>query len=229
MQPALLLFDIDGTLLRGATSEHVAALHAALHEVHGIDADGVPVDPGGRTDPEIARLILLQRGISAERIDGLGDKVEEVTVREYAARVADDLSHTVLPGVAELLGSLAGRSGVRLALLTGNFEPIARLKLARAGIGGHFEPRQGAFGSDHEDRAMLPAIARARAGDGAPHPRERTIVIGDTPRDIACAHADSVRCVAVATGSAPLSDLGAADAVAPDARAAATLIEELIG
>jgi phosphoglycolate phosphatase-like HAD superfamily hydrolase len=64
-----------------------------------------------------------------------------------------------------------------------------RVKLARAGIGDYFEPGQGGFGSDHLDRSELPAIARARA-DG--WPRERTVVIGDTPRDIACARADGV-------------------------------------
>ena len=65
--------------------------------------------------------------------------------------------------MSELLEGLAARDDVRLALLTGNFEPIARLKLERAGIGHYFPPGQGAFGSDHEDRAELPAIARARA------------------------------------------------------------------
>ncbi len=80
---------------------------------------------------------------------------------------------------------------MRLALVTGNFEPVARLKLARAGIGRYFPSGQGGFGSDSEDRAALPAIARRRAGPtGIPYPRERTIVIGDTPRDIACARAD---------------------------------------
>ncbi len=84
-----------------------------------------------------------------------------------------------------------------LALVTGNYEPIARLKLRAAGIGGFFRRGQGGFGSDHEDRAMLPQIARRRAGDddGNPWPRAQTAVIGDTPRDIACARADGVRVV----------------------------------
>jgi phosphoglycolate phosphatase-like HAD superfamily hydrolase len=103
-------------------------------------------------------------------------------------------------------------------LLTGNFEAIARLKLARAGIGDVFAPGQGAFGSDAEDRAALPAIARRRAGTpAAPYPRHETIVIGDTPRDIRAARADGVRCVAVATGSFSVDALAAADVVARDA------------
>jgi phosphoglycolate phosphatase-like HAD superfamily hydrolase len=112
-----------------------------------------------------------------------------------------------------------------LALLTGNLEPIARLKLDRAGLGAFFARGQGAFGSDDEDRAALPAIARGRAGSGdEPYPRRGTVVIGDTPRDVACAHGDGVRCVAVATGPYPPEALSAADAVARDAAELAALL-----
>jgi phosphoglycolate phosphatase-like HAD superfamily hydrolase len=119
----------------------------------------------------------------------------------------------------DLLRWLAGQDNVRLSLLTGNLEPIARLKLARAGIGEYFARGQGAFGSDSEDRAELPAVARRRAGrrGGEPYPRTRTAVIGDTPLDIACARADGVRAVAVATGPFTIEDLRAADDVAADA------------
>ena len=117
-----------------------------------------------------------------------------------------------------MLDWLAQREGVRLGLLTGNYEPIARLKLKRAGIGWAFPPGQGAFGSDAEDRTALPAIARRRAGTPhAPHPRQATIVIGDTPRDIACARADGLRCVAVASGPFSSEALMDADTVARDA------------
>jgi len=189
--------------------------------VHGIGepGDGVVVDPAGRTDGEIARLLLLGHGVPAHRIDERATDVRIACCEAYARLCPDDLSHTVLPEVPELLGELAARDGLRLALLTGNYEPVARLKLRSAGIGHGFAPRQGAFGSDDEDRALLPAIARERAGDGHPHPRERTVVIGDTPRDVACAHADGVRCIAVATGRFTGAELHAAgaDAVAASA------------
>jgi phosphoglycolate phosphatase-like HAD superfamily hydrolase len=213
--PLLLLFDVDGTLLRGATDAHSDALHAALHEVHGIDAARVrwTLAPAGRTDSEIARAILLGAGISAQRIDDRCDDVREACCRHYAELCPPDLSEFVLPGVPELLNELAGGTAT-LALLTGNYEPVARLKLARAGVGRWFAPRQGAFGSDAEDRVALPPIARRRAGTlGHPFPRERTIVIGDTPRDIACAHADDVRCIAVATGPFAAGELTGADTV----------------
>jgi phosphoglycolate phosphatase len=237
----LLLFDIDGTLVAGATDAHRDALYEALRDVHGVDAwallGGSPrapaarpeseaerarssrLSPAGRTDGEIARIILLCAGVSAERIDDRADEVREACCRAYVRLCPKDLSDTVLPGIVELLDWLADRREMKLALLTGNYEPVARLKLARAGIGQHFPSGQGAFGSDAEDRAALPAIARRRAGVlGTPHARERTIVIGDTPRDIACARADQLRCFAVATGPYPVAELASADQVLADAR-----------
>ena len=116
-----------------------------------------------------------------------------------------------------------------LSLVTGNLEAVARMKLRAAGIGDRFPSGQGGFGSDHEDRTELPAVARARAGAGGdPHPRERTLVIGDTPRDIACARADGVRCVAVAGGPYPPEALADADAVARDARGLLAAIAPLL-
>lgn len=223
----LLLFDIDGTLLSGATAEHADALHAAVHRVHGIDVARRPArfDPAGRTDGEIARVLLLGAGISAARIDERADAVREACCAAYARLCPPDLSAMVLPGIPALLQWLASQPGVRLSLLTGNFEPVARLKLLRAGIGQWFATGQGAFGSDSEDRAALPAIARRRAGS---YPRERTLVIGDTPRDIACAQADGVRCAAVATGRYSVADLRGADVAVADAHQLREALERLL-
>jgi phosphoglycolate phosphatase-like HAD superfamily hydrolase len=215
--PLLLLFDIDGTLLGGAATAHAQALHEALEQVHGVNARRIkiPIDPSGRTDPEIARALLLSVGVSAEQIDERADRVRDECCRAYARLCPQDLSQTVLTGIPDLLAWLAGQPDVLLGLLTGNYEPVARLKLRSAGLGRWFPSDQGAFGSDSEDRTMLPAVARRRAGSvGAPHPRERTVVIGDTPRDIACARADEVGIVAVATGRYSADALGDADAVA---------------
>jgi phosphoglycolate phosphatase len=230
----LLLFDIDGTLLTGATRAHSQALDAALREVHGVDPANVrgQIAPAGRTDGEIARLILLDLGVSAFRIDELADDVREACSRTYAEICPPDLSEFVVPGIPDLLPWLAARPGVKLGLVTGNFEAVGRVKLARAGIGKWFPSGEGAFGSDSEDRAALPAIARRRAGKtggraGVPFPRDRTIVIGDTPRDIACARADGVRCVAVATGPFGVDELGGADAVARDAGELRARLEDL--
>jgi len=223
----LLLFDIDGTLLLKAFHAHREALDAALATVYGLPSPRSPaIQAAGRTDLEIARAILLANDVSAERIDDRLDDFCARAAEEYARRCPADLSSHVAPGMAALVTSLAARHSVRLALVTGNLEPIAHLKLARAGLGGHFARGQGAFGSDDEDRAALPEIARRRAGtDDAPYARERTLVIGDTPRDIACAHADGVRCIAVATGPYGVEDLATADVVARDGIELADLLE----
>ena len=221
----LLLFDIDGTLLTRAGKAHAEALNRAIREVHGVDPDNLRerINPAGRTDGEIARLILLDRGVSARRIDERAADVREACCRIYAQICPPDLSSYVVPGIPGVLEWLGGLGDDHeLGLVTGNYEPVARLKLSRAGLGKWFASVPGGFGSDSEDRAALPGIARRRAAlqDGlasTSYPREQTIVIGDTPRDIACARADGVRCIAVATGQFGAEELVEADAVARDA------------
>ncbi len=227
----LLLFDIDGTLLRDAADAHRDAIHEALRVVHGVTSPqrrGMEV--AGRTDADIARSLLVHAGVSAGQIDERADDVRIAACEAYARLCPGDLTAHVVPGIATLLGRLAERRDARPALVTGNFEPIARLKLRAAGIGHRFASGQGGFGSDHEDRALLPAIARRRAGGaGDPWPRARTVVIGDTPRDIACARADGVRVIAVTTGAFDADQLRGADAVAGDARELGALLERWLG
>jgi phosphoglycolate phosphatase-like HAD superfamily hydrolase len=212
----LLLFDIDGTLLLKASRDHALALHAALRRIHGLQE--IPtgqIEAAGRTDGAIARALLTLAGVSAEQIDERARDVAVATCEEYQRRCPADLSEHVAAGVPEVLDKLAARDDVRLALVTGNLECVARLKLERAGLGQYFERGQGAFGSDSEDRSDLPQIARRRAGD---HPAEQTVIIGDTPRDIACARADGVHCIAIATGPFRAADLHGADVVIDMAR-----------
>jgi phosphoglycolate phosphatase-like HAD superfamily hydrolase len=184
------------------------------------------VEVAGRTDQAIARDLLAAAGVTGADVDARTADVLAGTVAAYERLVDDDLSAFVAPGVAELLEALAARpDDFRLSLVTGNLEPIAHLKLARAGIGAFFAPGQGGFGSDSEHREDLPAIARARAAD-PPWPRERTVVIGDTPRDIACARADGVHVAAVTTGRFGAEALAEADAVVDDARALLPVLED---
>jgi phosphoglycolate phosphatase-like HAD superfamily hydrolase len=223
--PLLLLWDIDGTLLQRASVEHADAMRRALVDVHGsLEFDGHHVEAAGRTDGAIARDLLLAAGLASDAIDARADDLVTAACALYDELCPADLSARVAPGVVDILPRLAARpEDFRFSLVTGNFERIARLKLARAGIGDWFPEGQGAFGSDAEDRERLPPIARARAGDW---PRERTVVIGDTPRDIACARADGVRVIAVATGPFGVEALADADAVADSAEAIVPVLED---
>ena len=200
----------------------------AAQEVHGVsDLGSHRVEAAGRTDLAIARSMLLAAGVAAGR-DRRPRRPRSRRARSlaYAELCPADLSPRLAPGIVELLEALAARpDAFTLSLVTGNLEPVARLKLDRAGIGHHFPADQGGFGSDHHRRAELPPIARARMSS-PPWPRERTVVIGDTPRDIACARADGVRVAAVATGPFAVTELADADAVADDARSLLPVLED---
>ena len=187
--------------------------------------DGLPVEAAGRTDAAIARDLLRAAGVADAAIDARADDVAAAAVAAYEELCPPDLSAYVAPGVADALAALAEEPEIyRLALVTGNLEPVARRKLASAGIGHYFAVGQGGFGSDAEDRSELPAVARVRAGGW---PRERTVVIGDTPRDIACARADGVRVIAVATGPFTPEALADADAVVDGVRAVLPVLADL--
>jgi phosphoglycolate phosphatase len=217
----LALLDIDGTLLLGRPHAHTAALAAAASELFGVPAtedDVVAIRPAGRTDREIARLVLRRHGIPDDRITaGLPGWIARAC-ELYPTLEPLHPPPVVAPGAAEALEALRD-DGVTLALLTGNLEPIAHAKMAAAGLGDWFPRGRGAFGSDHDRRDALVPIAVARDG-GDPH----VVVVGDTPRDVACAHAGGARCVAVTTGTHGPDDLAGADAVADGLLTAAVVI-----
>jgi phosphoglycolate phosphatase-like HAD superfamily hydrolase len=220
----LLLFDIDGTLLLEAGRPHREALLGALRDVYALENPARHrVSAAGRTDSQIARDIALAGGLPSERFDALLPELQRACVEAFERHCPPRL--TPAPGVPELLRALASDPELRLSLLTGNYELVARAKLERAGIGHYFPAGQGAFGSDAEQRELLGPIARARAGaPGPPYPREQTTIIGDTPLDIACARADGLGVIAVATGPYAADALSAADAVADDAYALRDLL-----
>ena len=125
-----------------------------------------------------------------------------------------------MPGTHEAIAAIAAHDGVVQSLLTGNIEPNVEVKLSPFGLDRHLEIDVGAYATDHPVRSELVAIARGKVaakhgGEVAP---EDTVLIGDTPRDVAAAHDNGARAVAVATGSYSVADLEAtgADAVLAD-------------
>ena len=204
----LLLWDIDGTLIRGggAVSE---AYRKALRAVYRLEGDLATIVYAGKTDGEIALETLARHGLAEEEVLCLLDSFRAAYVAELEAvrgRIAAELR--VLPGVPAMLERLAGLA-VHQTLLTGNFEPAARIKLSCGRLDHHFDFRIGAFGSDHRDRNCLVPVAleKAQRVHRARFSLSQVVVIGDTPRDIACARAAGVRVVTVATGTVTAAEL----------------------
>lgn len=214
----LLLFDVDGTLVRvnGAGRE---ALREAMRRVYGRTGPIDGYDFHGRTDPAIVRGLLRATGLDDASIDRelprLWPLYREALERELAARRE---ALRACPGVPELLVALEDRPDLVCGLLTGNVADGAWRKLAACGLDGHFA--FGAFGSDSELREELPAVAleRARHASGRRWITHEALVIGDTPEDIRCARAVGARCLAVATGRYSADELAerGPDAVLPD-------------
>jgi phosphoglycolate phosphatase len=196
----LLLFDIDGTLLdtQGAGR---SAITTAFSDAFGIPPDDMPpIDLAGATDSGIAHGLFdachIER--SPENIEAFFDT--------YLEELSHHLTHihvdgSLLTGVAQLLDTLRDQSPHTLALLTGNIQRGAFVKLAHYGIDHHF--LTGAFGDDHHDRDQLGPIARKRVQDhhNLSFDFDDVVVIGDTPKDIRCARACGARVIAVATGA----------------------------
>lgn len=215
----LVLFDIDGTLLHGRPEGHTRAMVDAMSRVWSVPVvpdDVWGVDPPGRTDREITRLVLRGHGVADGDIDAgmaewmaLAAQLHEQVAGAHPAPVA-------APDALHVTGALLN-DGAEIALLTGNLEPIGRAKVAAAGLGGRFGDG-GGFGSDAERRSDLVGVARSRAL-GA-HGADDVVIVGDTPRDIAAAREAGVRVVAVTTGAFDARALAGADAVAHDLTAA---------
>ena len=201
----LLLFDIDGTLL---LSDGVGrrTIREALSQIVGRPVSSDTVSFSGRTDPAIMRDVLLESGCPADEAEDLLQTCLDTFARIFQERI-EPRHMTVLPGVHDVLDTVAQRFGKPLGLVTGNLEVTAFAKLRAAGLDGYFS--FGAYGSDHEDRNLLPAVAmdRARKHGHDPVRTEQTVIIGDTEHDIGCSRHAGISVVAVATGKIPLDTL----------------------
>ena len=203
----LFLFDVDLTLVdTGGAGRR--AMDRAFEEVLGVPHAFDGYHFFGKVDQAILQEVA-GRHLGRALTDGTAARLVERYLRILAEEVAATRRYRVLPGVPELLADLAARPAVRLGLATGNFAAGARIKLARGGIDRYFAT--GGFGEDAADRAELTRIGIARLlADGAPRPpRDRVVVIGDTPSDVLCAHANGATSVAVATGGHAREQLAA--------------------
>jgi phosphoglycolate phosphatase len=199
----ILLWDIDGTLIRttraGAFKDYTIPM---LEEVFGTAGRLPEMKVSGMTDLQIIGEALRDEGFTnehiLERIDHLR---ESYMAAMHRATGNGEQFFELLPGVRETLQALADHPRYHSALLTGNIEPAAYLKMELVGLSEFFD-LPGAFGDESHDRRDLPALAADRIRkhlqlDLAP---EQFIVIGDTPNDIECAQHFGARSLAIGTG-----------------------------
>jgi phosphoglycolate phosphatase-like HAD superfamily hydrolase len=201
----LVLFDVDGTLLLTHDEVYVEANRDALRSVWGAAPEGPDVP--GDTALAHTRRALRSAGFADAEIDaGLQRWCATFSERYVQLLREADTSHWRVAADAEqALARIEHR-----ALLTGNPEAVARTRLERIRLAQFFPAGQGAFGCEREDRVALFELAQSRAGDW---PADRTVAIGDTPRDIETAHQAGARCIAVATGAYDREQLAGADRV----------------
>jgi len=193
-----VLFDIDGTLLVTGGAGAVA-WQRAFFELHGVEANIEEHTHAGMTDPEIAEIVFRE---VIGRDGSEGERAEAIAgyLGHLADAVDESEGYRLMPGIEEILPRLASQ-GIVLGLVTGNVEPAARIKLARADLNRWFP--FGGFGSDARDRTELTKKAVERGGEAAGHPLdpETVIAVGDTPRDVLAGQGAGIRVVGVATGA----------------------------
>ncbi len=202
---ALVLFDIDGTILTsGGAGER--SLSMAVRDRFGVEENLSEIEIAGKTDTGIALRIFEKHGIetSPENLASFFDC--------YLSHLALELPKSkgaILPGVMKLLQELKALPHVALALLTGNLSAGAKLKLSHFQVWEFFD--FGAFADDHHDRNLLGPFAQKRALEmhGVEFEPARIYVLGDTPHDINCGRVLGARTVAIATGKYSLADLQA--------------------
>ena len=212
-RPSLILWDIDGTLIRaGGTT--LDAFNRAVERALGRHPGDHGVGFSGGTDPQIAMSILAALDVAEAEAEALVPAILGHLEAELAAieDVIRERGHA-LPGVPALLERLAGAPAVHQSVLTGNIAPNAAVKLRAFDLDRWLDLEIGAFGSDHRDRNELVPIAverLRRIRSVEVEPRD-VWVVGDTVRDLACARAGGARAVLVGTGRIPLDELRAAE------------------
>lgn len=208
---SLILFDIDGTLLLSGGAG-VRSMTNAFETLFGVADAFDGIEAAGRTDRYLLSRALARAGVPDTADYHLRFRNAYVALLAAEIHQRGNGRRGVMPGVQPLLDHLKDDPEFHLALLTGNYEPAAFIKLAYFGLRGYFD--WGAFGEESDDRNQLARVALRRAKDRAVPAAAltRAIVIGDTPHDIACARAIGARALGVASGWHTVEQLEAAGA-----------------
>ena len=206
---ALVLFDIDGTLLRGAGHHHRQALIEGIRSATGVTTHLNGIATSGMLDRDLIANMLASAGYSRRRIRSELPHIMEACQASYCATCAIDLSEFLCAGVLDTMRELKHRDAV-LGLVTGNLSGIGWRKMELAGLRSFFSV--GAFAEDGSTRARLARIAALRAEKlGLVKRPCPTSLIGDHPNDVLAARLNGFRSVAVATGIPTFEELRAAE------------------
>ncbi|GLY29466.1 haloacid dehalogenase-like hydrolase [Kineosporia sp. NBRC 101731] len=198
-----VLWDIDGTLLTSGSVAARAFLDAVEH-VTGVPPQVEGIEFGGRIDPEIATLLLATTGHDAGHVPAVLKRLHDLVQQNVRALQAQTRA---LPGVRELIDRLVD-AGIRQTVVTGNIRSVAAMKLAAAELVPPIDPEVGGYGDSGTTRAeVATASLVALFGPDWPAQARDCWIIGDTPRDLACAQALGLRCALVATGGTRVEDL----------------------
>jgi phosphoglycolate phosphatase len=220
----LILFDIDGTLIDSGGAG-VRSLNLALEDLFSLEDAFHDISMAGKTDTQIIKEGLMKFGLST---DGSVDAVINAYLNHLKREIQNDRKH-IKPGIYEVLEKLKGLHDLGLGLLTGNLEAGARIKLEPFML-NHYFPT-GAFGSDDEDRNNLLPVAVKRFEELFQKRIEidSCVIVGDTPRDVECAHIYGAICIGVATGPYSYDDLieAGADYIVHDLSGGETLLNFL--
>ncbi|HEY3143799.1 MAG TPA: haloacid dehalogenase-like hydrolase [Acidimicrobiales bacterium] len=206
--PALILWDIDQTLIQGnGIGREIYA--AGFQALTGRALEVMP-DLAGRTEYAIVEDVLAFNGEPESSREAFYVELERAT-EKLGERMRE--IGRALPGAREALAALAAELLVQ-SVATGNIRPIAEAKLTAFGLSEHLDVAVGGYGSDDRVRATLVRRARERATAkyDCEFASSRVVVVGDTPHDVRAAQDNGAWSIGVATGGssvAVLADAGA--------------------
>jgi phosphoglycolate phosphatase-like HAD superfamily hydrolase len=209
----LVLWDVDHTLIetRGVGREMYERVFPAVTG----KAFRKLATVSGRTELDIIAETLELHDVEPTD-EAIGELAAALAQGYQAAR--DELAERgrALPGAKDMLAALAADPAIHQGVLSGNLRDVARIKLEVFGLDHYLDLEASAYGDDHAERAGLVAIARARAAEqtGVTFDNERTVLIGDTPKDVEAALTAGVRVIGVASGKSSVEELREAGATA---------------
>ncbi|OLF17306.1 haloacid dehalogenase-like hydrolase [Actinophytocola xanthii] len=223
-----MLWDVDHTLIE------TRGVGLAIYRLAFPAATGRPLAElakiSGRTELDIIRETLRINGV--EPTSAAVDRLATALIQGYEdARAELAGQGRALPGAHDVLTSLGANPAIFQTVLTGNLREVARIKLEVFGLDAFLDLDAGAYGDDHQERAMLVALAqeRARQRSRVPFGNDRTVLVGDTPNDVAAGLTAGARVLGIATGKTSLDELRDAGATytAKDLDEAASLLTTL--